>query len=354
MVLAGLILSARKRMKMETGLMVPLMIYVLYAFAVVASYSIVDAVYALLNVFCCVIITVTHLRENKENTEVFFKTYVLVALLAAFTGWMGKNALIGGSAIEHTMGMVGNGLFKISRFTATFEDPNYMGFFFTIAVFATITLKLFKPMMRTIVIALLYVAIFASLSMTALVVNVVMWLFFLTITRKMNLRAGVACIVAVIILVGLYQYGLNNPNTPIVGGLSYRIHDKLMDLESGDMAGVTTGRTDLARAHLQYYFKLPLWKMLVGGVPVNAGYISSEVYGAAHNEYVDMLLNVGFVGTVLMLWYMAKGVYSCIVIYRTTNDNSYLCKLMCKCVWLAYAAALTMFLEYRFMLPFFI
>ena len=345
-VLLELLLKLQKNSFTKAKNMIPVAVYVVYALLVVASYSVVDVAYVILNVICCVAITVGSLQDNPENIRKFFKIYVLVALVAVFTGLMGRNILIGNNPVSNSL--------HLTRFTATFEDPNYMGFFFTIGVFAAVTLKLFKPLCRCIIVIVLYAVIMSSASVTAVVVNILLWIVYLAVTRKINVKVGILGLVIIFLLIGLYQYGLQNPQMPIVGNISYRINGKLMDAESGDMSSVTTGRTDLAGAHFEYFLNLPLWKQLVGGTPVNASYISSEVYGAAHNEYIDMLLNIGLIGTMLMLWYIIQGVYSYIKVYRETKNNTQLCMLMCKCIWLAYAMTLTMFLEFRFMLPFFI
>lgn len=356
LMMASLLLRLRKNSFVDAKTMIPFGVYIVYALVVVTSYSMVDAVYAILNVVCCVAIAIGNLRDDPENLRKFFKIYVLVALVAAFTGIMGKNTLIEGNAITHTVGNAysAQGTSYIDRFTATFEDPNYMGFFYTIAVFATISLKLFKPLVRWIVIIILYVTLLSSVSITAVVVNVLMWIVYLLVSQKINVKVGIASLVVVLLVIGLYQYGLENRDAPVIGDLSYRIHEKLMDAESGDVSSATTGRTDLAKAHLEYYWELPLWKQLLGGTPVNVGYIAKDIYGMAHNEYVDMLLNIGIIGTALMIWFIIHSMYICIKQFRENNDDTQLCRVMCKCIWLAYAATLTMFLEYRFMLPFFI
>lgn len=346
MVLVELLLKLRKNSVIKAKNVIPIAIYVVYAMLVVTSYSVVDAAYVILNVICCMTITVGSLQDNPENVRKFFKIYVLVALVGAFTGLMGKN-------VQIEENVFANSLYAI-RFTATFEDPNYMGFFYSIGVFAVVTLKLFKPVCRWVVVIALYAVIMSSASITAVVVNILLWIVYLAVTRKINVKVGVAGFVIMFLLIGLYQYGLQNPETPIVGYLSSRINEKLMEAEAGDMSSVTTGRTDLVKAHFEYFLDLPLWKQLIGGTPVNVSYIAKDIYGMAHNEYIDMLLNVGLIGTVLMLWYMLRGAYSCIRAYRRTKDDTHLCRLMCKCVWLAYAATLTLFLEFRFMLPFFI
>ena len=80
------------------------------------------------------------------------------------------------------------GEYEYTRFNATFEDPNYMGFFFTIAIFALVTLRLFDKKVRYVLIVVLYAMLITSLSVTAIVVNIAVWLFYLVIMKKLKIK----------------------------------------------------------------------------------------------------------------------------------------------------------------------
>ena len=126
MVLVVLLLKFRKKSNIKVNNMIPIAVYVVYAILVVSSYSVLDVAYVILNVICCMAISIGSLQDSPENTRKFFKIYVLVALIAAFTGLMGNNVQSEENALANSL--------RAIRFTATFEDPNYMGFFYTIGV----------------------------------------------------------------------------------------------------------------------------------------------------------------------------------------------------------------------------
>jgi len=229
-----------------------------------------------------------------------------------------------------------------------------MGFFFTIAVFSTISLKLFPKVWRFVIVIALYVMMMASLSMTAILVNIVMWLFYLLITKKIKPMSIVAIIVVLLVLVSLYSYGLENPETAVLGDLSARIEEKLESLESGDISDVTTGRSSLSKRNLEYYLSQSVFKMLFGGTSVNARYVHPDLRAASHNEYIDLLLNVGIVGALIMIGYFLYSYWQPVKRFLSVRKDSDLCIVMIKTVWLFYSFTLTMFIDFRFMLMFLI
>ena len=325
--------------------LLPLLVYGLYLAFVMGSIDPRKAVFSFVDVVSCIAMVSFYLMEDVQCIRKFFYVYALLTIAAFITGVVNDNVLLQENSWEDI---------SITRFNATFEDPNYMGFFYTIAVFAIVSLKLFKSKIRWIFVVALYVMLLASVSMTAIVVNAILWLVYLVISNKINIKSFVAGFLVVLLFIGIYQYGLKHPDTPILGDLSYRISDKTQAAETGDMNTATTNRLKLAEEHWQYFLDQPLGKKLFGGTPVNASVIDDDLKLAAHNEYVDMLLNVGILGAVILLGFMFKRTYDCFRAYKETKQNEYLCLLMCKGVWLTYAASLTLFIEWRFMLPFFI
>ena len=333
-----------KRKSVHVKILLPITVYILYLVIVLSSYSVQRALFGFVDILCALAV-VGYLNESTENVRAFFKQYVIVTVVAIISGIIMSNVVTENHVMEE---------YVVSRFMATFEDPNYMGFFLTISTFAAVTLKLFKPAVRLIVIIAIYVAILASSSMTAIIVHIILWPLYLVVTKKINVKVFATCIILIVFALGLYQYGTEHPEAPVVGNVTYRIQEKLQAWEKGDMSGVTTNRSDLTGEHWAYFVQQPLAKLLFGGTPVNTIYISDDVYGAAHNEYVDMLLNIGILGTTIMLGYMFSNLYTRLKACIQTKNEVQVCLFMTKCTWVLYAMALTMFMEFRFMLPFFI
>ncbi len=339
LVLGNMIIRLTSKSSLKARYLPPLFVYTVYLIAVMMPFGISSAAYILLDILCCFIVVYELIRRTEALKE-FFSVYTLVCLVSFLSGMVAGN-YIGDE-------------YNYSRFMATFEDPNYMGFFFTIAIFALVTLKLFDKRIRYILIVALYAMILTSLSLTAIVVNIVLWLFYLIIMKK--LKAWSVFIIALVVLLAftLYDYGLANPDTPFIGDLSARIEDTLSSVSSGNFGDATTGRFDLSREHLDYYLSASPMTVLFGGIPVNPRQLHPDFTAAAHNEYIDMLLNVGLLGTVIMLGYFIATTYSHLKKYKKTNDERYLFLVVGKTVWACYAMTLTMFLDYRFMLMFLI
>lgn len=324
----------------------PFSLFVIYCAVVIMPDGAQRAVFAVLDM-ACVLVLINHYLQTPQNVKGFFTAFVITALMAYVTG-------LQGDVMEQVTLMNGE-LVTLERNCATFEDPNYMGFFYTIAVFAMVALKLFNPKLRVVLVIVLYAMLISSLSVTAIIVNTVLWLVYLMITKKINIKSLLVIVAVLAALVGLYQYGLKHPDAAVIGDLSIRIEEKLEESESGDYASLTSGRTSLTERHWEYYIEQPFLKQLFG---MNAASALKTELGslrvAAHNDYVDLLLNVGLIGTVIMLGFFLRNLWMAFQTYRREGDTLSACIIMCKLAWMAYATALTMYGDWRFWLCFFL
>ena len=91
---------------------------------------------------------------------------------------------------------------------------------------------------------------------------------------------------------------------------------------------------------------------MFGGVSVNYMFIDNALIGASHNEYVDLLLNVGVIGWLLMVGFLFWRIFTLYREYIESKSNVKLCFLICKVIWSIYAFSLTVFLDYRFLIFF--
>lgn len=338
MILANIIIRSKNRLRIKKAYLLPLLVYSLYLIIVMLPLQGVSfAVYLFIDLICCFSV-VNNLLNKDDAVNDFFKIYVVVCLCSFFTGIISDNFL--GS--EYTY----------SRFNATFEDPNYMGFFFTIAIFSLITLKPFTKTIRYIIVFLLYFMIMSSLSITAIVVNTSVWMIYLVATKKMKIKSTIGIVLVFLLVFSLYNYGLSNPTLPVIGDFSARISEKTRALSDGSINDFTAGRSNLAQEHFIYYLSSSPHNILFGGIPVNTRYIHPDFNAAAHNEYIDMLLNVGLIGSLVMFGYFAFNLYSYWKKFKNNPDDKFLFLVISKAVWMGYAFSFTMFLDYRFMLIF--
>ena len=340
MILVQLAMKASAKETIKAKFLLPLSVYFLFLIMVMMPLNLRMGIFLFFDIICCLSIAVD-LSRNTDLLKRFFKTYVFVCLCSFITGIV----------IGNTMG---GGEFSYLRFNGTVEDPNYMGFFFTLAVVSIICLKLFDRKWRIVLVITLYAMMMASLSMTAIVVNLLLWLFYLVAMKKLRLSSLFIIAFVILVILALYSYGLKNPNVPILGNLCARVAEKLQNLSAGDMDGFTTNRTVAQTKHWLYYISLPIINILFGGISVHPRYIHPDLGGVAHNEYLDLLLNVGLVGAALMIGFFLTTYLTYIKRYRQDRQDHDLCIVMLKTTWILYAFTLTLFLDYRFMLIFLI
>ena len=321
-----------------------LLIYLTYSVAVVAPHELKLAAFVLWDIYVACLL-VLKLRENMDALKQFCYFYVFIALVSFVVGY-----LLGTDNLLHVNTLLGGTVVRVSRYCGTFEDPNYMGFFYTIAVFSIVSLKLYTKKLRVLIIALLYAMVLFTLSITALIGNVLLWTLFLIVDRKINIKTVAAALVLITAALQTYHWALTQPPDNPVTQLSLRVEDKLDAFFSGDVDDFTTGRTSIAEQHMEFFKDQTIVGKLIGMNAVNTRFVQLDGYQArpAHNEYVDMLLNVGILGSMALLAYILHRILRLMVLYRETKQAGYLCLLMYKLIWCYYVATLTVFLDYRF------
>lgn len=337
----------RKKLILSKRFLAPLVIFLLYELFVMSQFSYKTAIFSMLDILC-VVFLINFYFKSEDNIKMFFLVYVKVALIAFFTGIIVKNNSI-------TDWDYSGVIVEIKRFQATFDDPNYMGFFYTIAIFAIVTLKLFNSKFRKICVVILSCMILTTLSITAILGNIFMWCIYLLVMKKITFKT-VFCIFTVIITAFfLYNYGLVHKDMPIIGALSYRIHSKVNALAMHDYASFTTNRSELGLLHLEYFLNQGIFKQLFGGNLTNTYVIDlGSIKGAAHNEYIDSLLNIGIIGSAVMFGNILLRVSETIKKYKVDRSSKNIFVFMSKCTLLYYLTTLTIFLDFRFMFALFI
>lgn len=326
----------------------PLVVYIYYLVLVVFNHSIKTMLFSFIDIICAIFLVYDYL-DNEVELNKFFKSYVIVAFLAFLTGVISRNEMT-------VMQDYGGKLLTISRFTATFEDPNYMGFFYTIAIFAIVALKMYRPIIRAIIVVVLYGMILTSMSMTAIIGNVLLWTLFLLIRGNIRPKTVIIVVLALFAAIGLYNYGLAHPDVKLLGDMSLRIQDKMNSLFLKDFDSFSTGRTSLSEVHLKIFSEDNIVRQLFGGRAVNSYFIDvgQGADFSAHNEYIDMLLNVGIIGWVIMYGSVIVSAIRKVITFRKHNDCAVLCGTMMNLAWLYYVATLTVFLDFRYMFAYFI
>lgn len=325
-----------------------LVVYILYLYGVFFWAQPKSAIFYTISLLAVLILKNGYLKVEKRVKE-FFSVYVVTALLSYVTGFLGNNIYVADLILNRVST-------SVSRMMGTFNDPNYMGMYYSVAVFSLITLRIFSRKVRIIFVCVLYTMIATTLSMTAIAGNALFWLIYLIAAKKLNLKSACGLVVIVGVLFWLYQYGLTHPDMQLFGKLSARISDKMVSLFNGDLSSTTTGRVDHAEHNLTYFKSQRLFRVLWGGNMVNNIVIDQTITShVAHNEYIDLLLNVGIIGTACMLFYLLRAALSSFIKYWKSEDDCLsACIFMTKVIYVFYATTLTLFLEARFLIFYFI
>ncbi|MFQ9668569.1 O-antigen ligase family protein [Thomasclavelia spiroformis] len=247
----------------------------------------------------------------------------------------------------------GEQLLTLTRWMGTFNDPNYMGLFFSVGFFAIVTLEIFSKKIKIILAITLLAMIVSTMSTTAILGIILISFIYILLKYKISLKTIILFLTSIGVVIFVFNYGLNNPNATILNTFSQRINQKFNALETNDMKTATTNRTDLAKNHLEYFFSQNIGKQLFGGNVINAVAIEKNNQlneNLAHNEYVDLLLNIGIIGTVIVVGIWLSKLKRDLSIYFKCNDSLSLSMFIIRMVFLYYCFGLTIFMDIRFFL----
>lgn len=326
---------------------IPILIYYFFCVFAIAFSDLRRGIFAFLDVIVILIFIEDELSDNNRLKK-FFAVWAVTSIFSYFTGMMLNNT-------ENYLELINNSYLSITRNNATFEDPNYMGFFYTITAFSVIILKPFKKIPNIILVVTIYVMLFSSLSMSAIIINVIIWIIYFLLSKNKKIWKFLIALAICALLVILYNQALQNGDpSRIFVQLALRIHEKINSLFAGNTVAFTTNRSSLAGAHLELFLQQPLWRKLIGLNP-SIPLLKNEMFtNVAHNEYIDWLHNIGIIGTVLMLIYLVLSVHRTYKNYKEEQTKINFFVLMLKFIWVLYSFTLTVFMDPRFMISFLI
>ncbi len=330
--------------KKNITILIIIMLYITLAYS---SYDLKNAIILIIN-FIAVFCYVSKFLNNKKNVVIFFKYYVFACIASFITGIFTGNVMRYNELIDASEQFL-----TLTRWMGTFNDPNYMGFFFSIGFFAVVTLEIFTKRNKIILAITLLIMIVSTMSTTAILGIILIFFVYILFRYKISLKTIVLFLTSISLAVFIFNYGLNNPNATILNTFSQRINQKFIALETNDIKTATTNRTDLARNHLEYFFSQNMSKQLFGRNVINAVAIEKNNQlneNLAHNEYVDLLLNIGIIGTVIVVGIWLSKLKRDLSIYFKYNDSLSLSMFIIRMVFLYYCFGLTIFMDIRFFL----
>lgn len=329
----------------EKVILIPFSIIAFYCFLVIALYDYILSFIIIFDLFLMILYISIFIRKN---ISIFFNYFIFATVIACIYGWFMQALNL------KTFIIIDNEWVQVSRFIGTFTDPNYFGFFINIAIFAVIILNNFKyKNLKIVVLIFLYVSLLATLSVTGFICNVLMLGIYFALSKTVKIKY----ILTVILIGGLLFLNLDflaSTNYPAISDAAKRITSQLSLGADKDTSAVTTGRSDIWKEHIEYYLQQPIIKILFGGNFVTDAGIDPQFNYVSHQAYIDMLLNYGLLGTLVMILFLIIMTLKFVSNYFKTKNEEYLLLIIIKLIWIIYAFGLSMFPSWIFNLFFFL
>ena len=326
----------------------PYMVCILYCLLVLSTNNLYTALLCMLEV-TVVLFATAELKQSEYLFQGFWKMFVIAAISSAIVGLVGNNTIKASFSS-------GTGYYFFNRIIGTFDDPNYAGFYYNLAICVCVTMNVFKNrVLKYFAIALLYVMLIVSVSVTALFANVILILCVLLFKNRISLKSFLWIAALFSLLLILYYCALIHDDWGYLYDFAVRLEQKIELFSTNDLSGVTSGRTSIAQSNFRYYWNQDnIFNYLFGLNGITTRYIDTTKFAfASHNEYIDLLLNVGIIG---LLFYMGN----IFVNAFTKSNRNYLFTehetfiKSARLLYIVYAFTITLFLEPRFMVFHFI
>ncbi len=315
-------------------------IYFAYSLFVIFNRDYKMAFSVIFDIFV-IMIFILNVLDDENNFNGFFKYFAIAALVSAAMGLFRTHVTSGIDDLEQ---------YNIARYTASFDDPNYAGFFFNIAIFAMFTIHSFKvKFIKYAIVVALYVALFSTISTTAILCNVIGVIVFFIFNKKKRPYITM-WIILITMIISLAYASLNISSYAGVKKFS----TVMEQLNEGKYSDATTKRYDIWNRHLEYYIGQPASNILLGGNYLTDYGRDDKFAGVSHQVYIDMLINFGFIGTLFILIFFFRKTYKHLISIRKNFNTRALLLIMISYIWFFYSLGLSMFPAWMFMMFFLI
>lgn len=293
--------------------------------------------------------------KDKELFRKFCVVFIASAMVSGFYG------ILGGHVFEYVADYrTGIWAEYVTRYLGSFVDPNYAGFFFNLALFMLFSLKTKRSWKVKIpAAAVLTYFLFATVSISAMIC------FFTTFTLFAFLKWPGKAVPIVLALffatVGFYGAAKTIPflsELPVVSNLITRVDSQLGFIEEGDTAKATSDRSETWGSYWEYFQSQTTAQKLFGGNLVMASYLDPEfqreMVGFPHQAYIGLLLNVGVIGTVILLLGLFLKVVSYFLEYLKQREDIYLILIVATYMWVFFGMGIDFFLDWKFFFFYFL
>ncbi|XKE93987.1 hypothetical protein LG326_12515 [Metaplanococcus flavidus] len=339
-------IAMQTKVSLNKSLAVPLVLIIFYALLVIAFYNFRFALMTIVDT-SFIVLYISVFLKGKANFNTFFKFYAYAAVLSIAYG-----ALKLGGQITTSVYLNGAWV-EISRFLGTFGDPNYFGFFTNIAIFSVLILTNMNKVKRILILIILYAALIASVSITAILCNGMGLLLYFLLMKGFG-KKMVILFASFLSVFFLYQLSLSG-KLPILSNALIRIESMKLGVNDGAFSNLTSNRTTIWKDHLNYFADQPNFNILFGGNFITDGGFNETLFSmVSHQVFIDMLLNFGLMGTLIFICFILFKINSHFRGYYKVKHEHFLLLILIKFIWLFYAFGLSMFPSWTFLLFFFL
>lgn len=188
------------------------------------------------------------------------------------------------------------GIEVVSRFSGLYADPNYFSVNLIIALCIVVLLhnqKRIKPIWAVLFGGFFVLLCSLTSSKSALLMLVIPLLTFISL----NIRTRSYFRLALAFMLVLGVSVLLKDAVPVFETTLERISFSMKE------GSFTTGRSDIWCSYLEYFMQHPL--QIPIGRSIAVGLLDGR---AAHNTYLDLIYQLGVIGTVLFLWIIGSAV----------------------------------------------
>lgn len=235
------------------------------------------------------------IHRNKNLCENLKRVIVFMSISAAIYGVIFEN-IKGKYEEQDTLVQYG------VRYSGTTSDPNYMAFYYCIAFCFLLFMKMEHQWLKRFVLFALFVAMTLTGSLTGLLTIVLVMILYVLLAKESKWISKVLTTLLICALTVFFIWYIFSGTTEveILDLYRTRILQKIDFMNQGDMAGVTTGRTELSEKYIKYLMEQNVFRIMFGGYQLNAMGLIGEAFDTirwgAHNSYVDVLMTSGVVG----------------------------------------------------------
>lgn len=287
-----------------------------------------------------------------------FRKFIFMFVMGGFAsgiyGWTN-------SAFTKEINVSGAGAQKVSRNFGALSDSNFAGLFYTLCFVCSYTIKQISLPVRCFLLAISGIMLLQTASISALIMLIFLSILFIILKFRLKalpilLIVFVAVSIVIMIILSVPQLR----EIPSIAGLIIRINEKLSYIPRGRWDLLTTDRSDLWVAAMDMFDSKPLWGKLVGGSVITIMHIDQNLASmACHNSYIQSILNFGIVGTLLIYIPILIVFFTRILKHFTIkagydNEDIKILQIIFTFAFLAFGVSVDFFIDWPFMLLYFI